>query len=267
MKPGKERPLPRPQPIRLGGPGLWGLVVLNPCELESNPKAVAKIVRLCVLALAFLWSTTSGAEECRDDATGRIVACPISVRGLAGPMGAIATDAETKVEPYISLQVQAPLSTSARGPRLSTQLELIPLQGEAVGLSAPTTFKALELGVAVVQPLPRPMLFSVYLEGGFASRLATSEEPVTRLPGWWSFGLVFATKDGDHLLRVGMGPDERLSGDWAATIHVSGRAKVGERGGVSLYLVGSAIRALDLSAYGYRTPARDSIRVGIAVGS
>lgn len=238
-------------------------------------------MRRLLLAAGFLWSTALGAQEqpvnigepsvipeADEPAPAPTPAPPsIRVRALAGGLTALATDTKTSVEPLASLQVEAPLSTSFRGPKLSVQLDLTALPGEAIDMADPSTFNALELGVAIVQPLPRPLLFSVYAEGGFASRLATSEEPVTRLPSWWSFGFVFATKDGDHALKIGAGPDERLSGEWAATVHVSGRAKIQQVGSVSVYVVGSALRALDLAAYGYRTPARDSIRLGVALGT
>lgn len=235
-----------------------------------------------LVALAFLWSgIASAADLCRDDA-GRFTACPESVteaqakpadeppamlvRATAGALTAVATDANASVQPLASLSVIAPLSKSRKGPSLAVQADLTALPGETVDLSDPQTFKALELGIAVVQPLGGPLLFSVYAEGGFASRLAVESEPVTRLPGWFSAGLLFATADGSHYLRVGMGPDQRLSGEWSPAVHVSGRAKVGERAGVSLYLVGSAIRAIDVSAYGFTLPARDSLRIGVSVG-
>lgn len=187
-------------------------------------------------------------------------------RMMGGALTSIATDTEASLEPLASLGIEAPLSTSERGPSLEVQADLTALPGEALNLSDPLTFNALEMHVGISQPLPLPLLFSVYAEGGFASRLATSSEPVTRLPGWASFGFLFRTADRDHSLRVGIGPDERLSGEWAAAVHISGQAKIGERAGVSLYLVGSLVRALDLSAYGYTAPARDALRLGIAVG-
>lgn len=251
------------------------------------------------LLAAFLWTAggAQAADLCRD-AQGRFTACPeapvnlgdpepvpeptpppapppspaakrqpISIRAYGGGLVSIATDTEAAIEPLAALHVSAPLTTSAKGPSLVVHADLTAGPGETIDFTTGVqTFKAIELGVAVVQPLGGPLLFNLYLEGGFASRLATDPEPVDRLPGWWSGGLLFATADRDHWLKVGMGPDERLSGDWALSVHVAGQAKVGERAGVSLFLVGSLIRALDLSSYGYVVPARDSLRLGVAVG-
>lgn len=230
---------------------------------------------MCALLLLFLLPITAGAADLCRDSAGRFTVCPeppaperkpLQIRAYAGGLTAIATDADAAVEPLASLQVLAPLTTSDKGPSLFVKADLTALPGETLSFDSVETFKAIELGVSVIQPLGGPLLFSLYAEGGFASRLAVESDPVDRLPGWASFGFLFSTSDGGHSLRVGMGPDERLSGEWSPCVHVSGQAKVGERAGVSMYLVGSLIRALDLTAYGYRTPARDSIRLGIAVG-
>lgn len=188
-------------------------------------------------------------------------------RAMAGGMTALATDTDAGVEPLASIGIEAPLSTSSRGPSLEVQADLTALPGETLNFTDPQVFNALEMSVGLSQPIHPSLLFRVYGEGGFASRLATNEEPVTRLPGWWSLGFLFRTADRAHFLKVGMGTDERLNGEWSAAVHVSGQAKVGERAGVSLYLVGSLVRALDLSAYGYTPPGRDALRLGIAVGN
>jgi hypothetical protein len=255
------------------------------------PSVLCVIVKLLLpLALILAVVPAYAADYCRDGA-GKFTACPevvsepvvipepvptpqpepvtapISVRAYAGGLTAVTTDADASLQPLASLQITAPLSKSVKGPSLSVQADLTALPGETVEFSDPTTFKAIEFGVAVVQPLGGPLLFSLYGEGGFASRLAVDSEPVSRLPAYWSGGLLFASADGDHSLKVGLGPDQRLSGEWAAAVHISGRAKVGERAGVSMYLVGSLIRALDLAIYGAQTPSRDSIRIGLAVGT
>lgn len=246
------------------------------------------------LLLAFLWSDVSlAADLCRDGA-GRFTACPEEVSEpevvpersstpapitdevtgrprfrasiAAGALTAVTTDASASVEPLAMLSVEAPLSTSPRGPALEVHAALTALPDETLDLSDPQTFKAIEMSIGLSQPIHPSLLFRLYADGGFASRLATTEDPVARLPGWWSAGFLFRTADRGHWLKVGLGGDQRLSGAWAAAVHVSGQAKVGERGGVSLYLVGSLIRALDLSAYGYAPPARDALRLGVAVG-
>lgn len=237
-----------------------------------------------VLAAAPAWA----AGPCRDKESGRFIPCPeppaleaaeagtktaaapaeerIRVRAMAGALTSFATDTPAAIKPLVSLGIEAPLSTSSRGPSLEVLAELNALPGESIDFTDPQTFNALEVSIGLSQPIHPAVLFRVYLDAGAASRLATSEEPVSRLPGWWSAGLLFRTKSRDHWLKCGLGSDQRLSGQWAAAVTVSGQAKVGERAGVSLYLVGSMIRALDLSAYGYEPPPRDSLRIGVALG-
>lgn len=190
----------------------------------------------------------------------------IRVRAAAGSITSLATDVPASVKPLASVGVEARLSTSLRGPSLEVQADLTALPGDTLDLSDPQSFNALEFIVGLSQPLHPALLFRAYLDVGAASRLATSEDPVNRLPAFWAVGLLFRTSTREHWLKVGIGSDQRLSGDWAPTVTVSGQAKVGERAGVSFYLVGSMIRALDLSAYGYAVPPRDSLRVGVAFG-
>jgi hypothetical protein len=246
-------------PINIGEPD----VMPADCQTEGCPSRSEVCVRI----------TRDGQYECRPraGATAEVAAAPtpsqspIRIRAMGGALTALATDAEATVQPLASIGVEAPLSTSARGPSLEVQADLTALPGEAIDFSDVRSFRALEFTVGISQPISAALLFRLYADGGFASRLATSEEPVARLPGWWSIGCLFRTKDRSHSLKVGLGADQRLSGDWAAAVHVSGAAKVGERAGVSMYLVGSLIRALDLRPY-YQTPRRDSLRVGVALG-
>lgn len=185
---------------------------------------------------------------------------------MGGALTAVSTDTPASIKPLIAVMVEAPLSSSMRAPSLEVQAVLSALPGETISFMDPTTFHALEFTAGLSQPLHPRLFFSIYLDAGAASRLATSEEPVSRLPGFWSAGLLFRTDSRDHWLKVGLGSDQRLSGEWAPTVTVSGQAKVGDQAGVSLYLVGSLIRALDLSAYGFAVPPRDSLRVGVAIG-
>lgn len=273
--------------------GLHGRVQIAGRRLEAHTNRAFRLVPLLFLLLP---TSASAYDQCRDSA-GKFTARPetpvnigdpdpvpepaptptpapspeperrLQIRAYGGALTAVTTDADAAVEPLGSLQVLAPLTTSKKGPSLFVKVDLTALPGETLSFSDVQTFKAIEAGIGIVQPLGGPLLFNLYLEGGFASRLAVESEPVDRLPGFWSAGFLFATSDGDHFLKVGLGPDERLSGEWSPCVHVSGQAKLGDKGGIGLYLVGSMIRALDLSGYGYSTPSRDSIRVGVALGN
>ncbi len=191
---------------------------------------------------------------------------PLRLGGRGGAIMHISTATEAEVEPYVFLGVRAPLTTWRIGPELDFTLELTALPGASLNTFDPSTFKAIEASAGLCQPLPEPLLFYVCGRAGFASRLATSSEPLDRLPGYAVVEVLFETADADHRLAIAFGADERLSGTWAPTISVTGstRLPVGELGGAGLYLFGSYIRALDVP--GRPVPASDSLRMGVAGG-
>lgn len=255
------------------------------------------------LALGFLWTqlaspdqfdTGTAAARCRDDA-GRFVACAdevsepavtpivdplpsgpapgyepkadaISVRFAAGVMAGKAADVDVRPLPAASIHVDSPLTSLSNGPRLNVDVSLTGLPKDGVSLESPGSVKAFDGSAGLVQPLGSVLQFNLYARLGVASRLASDTADRDRLPGYASIGLDFHTANGDHYLQIGGGPDQRLSGSWSPSIHVTGGVKVGERAGAKLWLVGSIIRALDLAAYGYPTPSRDWWTVGVQVG-
>ncbi len=256
---------------------------------------MSRWVHMLALALAYLWSTAAFGDQfddgrvCRDDA-GRFMPCSdvsepavkplvepvpvpkdthadaISVRFAAGVMAGKAADVDVRPLPAATIHVDSPLTSLENGPRLNVDVALTGLPNESVQLESPGSVKAFDGSASIVQPLGSVLRFNLYGRLGGASRLAADTADRDRLPGYASIGLDFHTADGDHYLQIGGGPDQRLSGEWSPSIHVTGGVKVGERAGAKLWLVGSVIRALDLAAYGYRTPSRDWWTIGVQVG-
>jgi hypothetical protein len=193
----------------------------------------------------------------------------ITVAGMGGPITVVGTDAGAAIEPFASFHVRAPLTTWKLSPRLEAIVELTAQHGDALGGGLdPQAFKALEVDLALCQPLPRPMLFSLCGTFGAASRLSTSSDRRDRVPLYASADALFATDDGEHWLKVGIGPDQRLAGSWALTISIAGRLRlpVARNGPVGVYLVGEILRALDVVIPGFSVPRRDSVRAGVAAG-
>lgn len=191
---------------------------------------------------------------------------PLRLGGRGGAIMHVSTDTEAEVEPYVFVGVRAPLTTWTIGPELDFTLELTALPGASLNTFDPSTFKAIEASAGLCQPLPEPLLFYLCGRAGFASRLATSSEPLDRLPGYVAAEVLFETADANHRLAIDFGADERLSGTWAPTLSITGstRLPVGELGGAGLYLFGSYIRALDVP--GRPVPSSDSLRMGVAGG-
>lgn len=190
----------------------------------------------------------------------------ISIRFAAGVMAGKAADVDVRPLPAATIHVESPLTSLANGPRLNVDVALTGLPSESFSLESPESVKAFDGSAGIVQPLGSRLKFNLYARLGVASRLAADTANRDRLPGYASIGLDFHTADGDHYLQIGGGPDERLSGEWSPSVHVTGGVRVGERAGAKLWLVGSIIRALDLAAYGYRTPTRDYWTVAAVVG-
>ena len=185
---------------------------------------------------------------------------------LAGGVASLSADA-SGVAPLVRIRAEARLSKSDKGPNIHVLADLTALPGESIALEDPQTYRALEFSAALSQPLPSPLLFSVYAEAGFASRLPSDPAPRDRSAKWGSAGFLFQTKDRAGRLTLGLGGDQRLSGEWVAAVQVTGHVKIREAKGVSVYLVGSAVLALDLGARNAAAPiARDSVRAGIAIG-
>lgn len=209
------------------------------------------------------------AEEhfCFDDEQ-QPIPCPtfkLSIRA-GGTFGA-ATDVSPDLGAAFTIRTWSELTRSDMGPKLSVRAGLGRLPDDApAALEEAQVFTAFDGAVTLVQPLGQKILANLFARAGLASRLSTDDEPRDRLPGYFSFGVDLHTHDGDHFLQVGIGPDQRLSGDWAPTVTVEGAVKLREASGVKVWLEAAILRAIDLSAYGYATPKRDWWTAAITAG-
>ncbi len=234
-----------------------------------------------VIVLAFLWSQPALAgvadppvekgfvveQLCYRD--GVKVDCPkFSLHLRAGVLGGKAADVDIRPLPAFAIRAAFDLVSLAGGPVGQVDVELTGLPDEAgVDVEQPaTSVKAFDASFAAIQSLGSVLRFNLYARVGLASRLAASSDPALRLPGYASFGIDVHSADGDHWLQVGLGPDQRLSGEWVPTVQALAGLLVKEATKVKVWLVGGFIRALDLSAYGYKPPARDWWTVSAQAG-
>lgn len=263
-------------------------LVLNAIgKLPAWPAILCVILRLLVggLVVGFLWSSAAAADERLSDPkikpekvsreerlcfdSNQVPEpCPtfhLSVR--AGGLAGAATDVDAKVEPTFTIRTLSDLTRSKNGPKVAFRLGLEALPGEDLtSIDGATVFKAFDGSGTVIQPLGEKLLFNLYARGGVASRLSTTREPVARLPGYFDFGVDLHTNDGDNYLQAGIGPDQRLSGEWAQAVHLEGAVKIGERSGVKAWIEVEVIRALNLARYGFRTPSRDWWAISVVAG-
>jgi hypothetical protein len=246
-------------------------------QLDSFTKEFPKTIVLklgMAVALAFLWTQCALAgvadppvkrgfvieQTCYRD--GVKVECPkFSLQLRGGLLGGKAADIDIRPLPAFAIRAGIDLTSLEGGPVGQVDVELTGLPNDGGGeldLEEPaTSVKAFDASFAVIQPLGRVLRFNLYARAGLASRLVASSDPALRLPGYASFGFDVHSADGDHWLQVGLGPDQRLSGEWVPTVQVLAGLCVKELHDAKFWLVGGFIRALDLSAYGYKPPARD----------
>jgi len=191
------------------------------------------------------------------------------VQVYGGALVSFGSDAGTKATPTARIEVSADVASEGLVPKLRVLADLSALPGDSIDIANPETYKSLEFSVAVSQPLSHRLKFSLYAQGGFASRLPGDPEAVDKAPRWASFGLEFASDRGR--LMVGFGPEQRLDTgqNYIPACHVSGIVGLWSNSeGAQVAFAGDAILGLDLTS---RFPTlhaarHDVIRAGIMVG-
>lgn len=170
-----------------------------------------------------------------------------------------ASDSETGVVvPFVHVGARVRVARSPMAPRIHMNADLTGLRGEQVSLEDPATIKALEISVGLSQRLHKGLELFPYVEAGSATVLAGVER-ATSLK--WLVGGIGIDPDGGSL-RVGVGMDERLSGQFQPVVTWYGGVRLRRHRGVAAYLVGSGVHGL--ASLG--RPARSLVRVGVAVG-
>lgn len=192
---------------------------------------------------------------------------------LVGMSTSVSAEA-SGVQPGALLSVQVPLSHSSSGPILDANLGLNAAAAQTIDLANVETYKSVELGLGVYQPLwPSVLRFGIYGQVGVASRLRGATEPAQKSPLWGSLGLGIREKANKHYLTIGLGGDQRISPDVAQfALTVRGKASIKDlvvKGSTAALLV-DIVRGLDISQYGQGYPTRDggtsSYRVNILAG-
>lgn len=192
---------------------------------------------------------------------------------LVGMSTSVSAEA-SGVQPGALLSLQVPLSHSSKGPILDANLGLNAAAAQTIDLAKVETYKSVELGLGVYQPLfPSKLRFGLYGQVGVASRLRGATEPAQKSPLWGSLGLGIREKTNKHYLTIGLGGDQRISPDVAQfALTVRGKASIKDlvvKGSTAALLV-DIIRGLDVSTYGQGHPGRDggtsSYRVNLLAG-
>jgi hypothetical protein len=184
---------------------------------------------------------------------------------MSGEVGADAT-------PFARIDATAPLPIGHKPewfPRLAVRLDLSGLPGDTVDVAEIQTYKSLEAEIGVVQRLSQynEHRLSVYGLGGLGTLLPGEPEARAKAIRWGGLGLELRnTKRGDYL-RVGIGGDQRLTGDYKLVTVISGSLRLGAATGtlkgVEVRLAGDAI--LGLAVAGFERADRDVVRVQLCV--
>lgn len=195
---------------------------------------------------------------------------------------------ETQIAPIARLQVDGPLAfgsaDTSRLPLLHVTADLEALPGQtidqAAGISGTLAqFKSLRFTVGASQRISRwvtagkqQIATSVYVDGGFATRLDNEHVARDKAPRYVSAGVRFDEKTSGSFLKVGLGPDQRLDGTYQLAAHIEGYAKAYEAKAAGGAEVGVFVRAV--LGVNVSSPTRpnltggstDSINVGTLVG-
>lgn len=187
-----------------------------------------------------------------------------------GGLVSMASAVSAATVPTALIFVDAPISTNAHPFRVQALTVLSALPGETLDISKPETFRAVEFSLRVAQRPADSLLFSVYAEAGFATRLPGDFTPRDKTARWAGAGIAF-DQNARGALSVGAGVDQRLSGQYVAAAHVRGYVALWKAGpnsdieGGEVRLVGEAILGLDFGA-SVRSARRDVVRLGVTVG-
>jgi hypothetical protein len=184
---------------------------------------------------------------------------------LSGEVGADAS-------PFARIDVTAPLPIGRRPewfPRLAVRVDLSGLPGDTVDLASIETYKSLEAEIGVVQRLSQynEHRLSVYGLGGIGTLLPGEPEARANAIRWGGLGLELRNTERGDYLRVGIGGDQRLTGDYRLVTTISGSLRLGAAtgtlDGVEVRLTGDAI--LGLAVAGFERADRDVVRVQLCV--
>lgn len=189
---------------------------------------------------------------------------------LGGALLNMSSGAEEGGTALLRVWVQTPLMDVERYKRpvwLLAQLDLGALPGESLSFAQVETFRTLEFRAGLAWRPFDSIAVAIYGAGGYASRLANDPEPLDNAARWAEGGVRVANAGGDYL-EVGIGPDERLDGDYQPVLSVNYGVEVYPRGSSDSKftgrLVGRGLLALDFDEGNTLAP-KDVIQIGIVV--
>lgn len=232
-------------------------------------------IRGAIVLVATFWALSAWAFADQFDATNvrpREVLCfhkdgtpreceTVTVGVLAGGLTSMGSDADAAISPMARVLVSVPLASWDKAPVLLVQADLSALPGETVSLSDPATFKALEFRLGIAQRIHDTVNADLYAEAGFATRLPGEIEAQDTTARWAAAGVRIG-RFGRGWLSLALGADQRMTGEYAPAVLLSGAVQLGERAGVGAYLTGDAVLGLDQ----YGVDRRDVVRIGICLG-
>lgn len=204
----------------------------------------------------------------------------MTLRLSAGGQGLFTGDTANILTPFARIEATAPIplwSTTAekswRWPQLEVTADLTGLPGQKAGVDVTNfdTWKAIETAVALVEPVFRGgyQQVSFGVQAGFATRLPGSTEPRNKTARWGQVLAEVAHTEGAAYLRVGLGGDQRLDGDYRLVALMKGSVRLwrddtdGATHGVEVRLMGDAI--LGLSVAGFVPSSHDCVRLSLAL--
>jgi hypothetical protein len=231
----------------------------------------------------------AAAGQCRDT-TGRFVKCPegsaeraiadereaeIPVSIVAGTAAAFGSASEEGIQPFVNVEVSAPLSGWDLTPRLNVALQLTAQPGAAsANVTDVSSFKAVAVRFQVEQPVDQRVYVAPYCEVGVIARVSGDPDG-GRGQKHWGCGLTVGGQGSRGYLQGWGGQDQRLVPDtWRVVLGARGSLKLwesdAEKGltkGGTVRLLGEVVSALRRFNDAQGRPLRDVVaQVAIAVG-
>jgi hypothetical protein len=231
----------------------------------------------------------AAAGQCRDTA-GRSVRCPETaadraiadeneaetlVSILGGTAAAFGSASEEGIQPFVGVDVSAPLSGWDLTPRLNVALQLTAQPGAATpGVTDVGSFKAVAARFQVEQPVDPRVYVAPFCEAGVLARVSGDPDG-GRSQKHWGCGLTIGGQGARGYLQGWGGQDQRLVPDtWRLVVGARGSVKLwesdAEKGltkGGTVRLLGEVVSALRQFNDAQGRPLRDVVaQVAIGVG-
>lgn len=255
------------------------LLVMLALPVEQFDAARVSEEKVKVAAAGQCRDSTGVAVTCPEDSAARAAAdeheADVLVSILAGTAAAFGSASEEGIQPFVGIDVSAPLSGWDLTPRLNVALQLTAQPGAAeANVTDVSSFKAVAARFQIEQPVDPRVYVAPFCEIGVIARVSGDPDG-GRSQKHWGCGLTIGGQGARGYLQGWGGQDQRLVADtWRLVLGARGSVKLWESDATSgltkggtVRLQGEVVSALRQFNDAQGRPLRDVVaQVAIAVG-